>query len=135
MGRRDRRRAGVREPDRERPELPRPGPPGADRGRGGPVSRGADGVTYLVRDNGLGISPAYQHKIFQAFQRVHPDVAAGEGMGLAIVRRVADRHRGRVWVESAPGAGSTFFVTFPFPPAGGPAGSRSVPVPAERATP
>lgn len=79
-----------------------------------------DFLTYYVKDNGLGVPEAYQHKIFQAFQRVHPDVADGEGMGLTIVRRIVERHRGRVWVESTSGAGSTFFVTLPRPePAGG----------------
>jgi PAS domain S-box-containing protein len=71
--------------------------------------------TYFVRDNGLGIAPGHRHKIFQAFQRAHPDVGRGEGLGLAIVARVVERHRGRVWVESAPGEGSTFFVTLPTP--------------------
>jgi len=69
--------------------------------------------TYYVRDNGLGIAEAHRTKIFQAFQRAHPSVAKGEGLGLAIVSRVAERHRGRVWVESAVGQGSTFYVTLP----------------------
>jgi signal transduction histidine kinase len=74
----------------------------------------ADGFcTYYVKDNGLGIPAAYQQKVFQAFQRVHADAAPGEGMGLAIVRRAVERHRGRIWVESAPGEGSTFFVALP----------------------
>lgn len=72
--------------------------------------------TYLVRDNGLGIPEAYRPKVFQAFQRLHPDVAAGEGMGLAIVRRIVERHAGRVWVESNAGQGTTFFVALPAPP-------------------
>ncbi|VTR93686.1 histidine kinase : Histidine kinase OS=Burkholderia sp. H160 GN=BH160DRAFT_5724 PE=4 SV=1: CHASE3: HAMP: PAS_9: PAS_9: HisKA: HATPase_c [Gemmata massiliana] len=71
--------------------------------------------TYFVRDNGLGIAPVHRQKIFQAFQRAHPGVGSGEGLGLAIVARVAERHHGRVWVESHPGAGSTFFVTLPVP--------------------
>ncbi len=70
-------------------------------------------VTYFVRDNGLGISSDHHEKIFQAFQRVHPKHAPGEGMGLAIVRRIVDRHGGRIWVESAEGQGSTFFFTMP----------------------
>jgi light-regulated signal transduction histidine kinase (bacteriophytochrome) len=70
-------------------------------------------VTYYVKDNGLGIPAAYQHKVFQAFQRVHPEVAKGEGMGLAIVHRAVQRHRGKVWVESKAGEGSTFFVALP----------------------
>jgi signal transduction histidine kinase len=69
--------------------------------------------TYFVRDNGLGIPAAGLEKVFQAFQRMHPDVAPGEGMGLAIVRRVLERSHGRVWVESQPGQGSTFFVALP----------------------
>jgi PAS domain S-box-containing protein len=70
-------------------------------------------MTFFVRDNGLGIAAEYQEKIFQAFKRVHPQVAEGDGMGLAIVRRIVERHRGKVWVESAAGCGSTFFVALP----------------------
>ena len=69
--------------------------------------------TYFVKDNGLGIADGHRQKIFQAFQRAHPGVGSGEGLGLAIVSRVAERHRGRVWVETTPGEGSTFFVTLP----------------------
>ncbi len=72
--------------------------------------------TYFVRDNGLGIAEAHRAKIFQVFQRAHPGVGSGEGIGLAIVARIAERHRGRVWVESEAGAGSTFYVTLPAPP-------------------
>jgi signal transduction histidine kinase len=68
---------------------------------------------YYVKDNGLGIAEAHRAKIFQVFQRAHPHVGKGEGIGLAIVARVAERHRGRVWVESCVGAGSTFFVLLP----------------------
>jgi PAS domain S-box-containing protein len=76
----------------------------------------AGGTTYFVRDNGLGIAEGHQARIFQAFQRAHPGVGSGEGLGLAIVARVVERHHGRVWVESRPGAGSTFFVALPTPP-------------------
>jgi signal transduction histidine kinase len=69
--------------------------------------------TYYVKDNGLGIPAAHQDKIFQAFKRAHPSVAPGEGMGLAIVRRTAERHGGHVWVESREGQGSTFFINLP----------------------
>jgi signal transduction histidine kinase len=72
--------------------------------------------TYYVRDNGLGIPAAYLSKVFRAFQRLHGDVANGEGIGLALVRRTVERHGGRVWVESAEGAGSTFFVVLPEQP-------------------
>ncbi|HZZ12120.1 MAG TPA: ATP-binding protein [Paraburkholderia sp.] len=73
--------------------------------------------TYYVRDNGLGIPAAYMSKVFRAFQRLHGDVAQGDGVGLAVVRRMVERHGGRVWVESAEGAGSTFFVVLPEQPA------------------
>jgi signal transduction histidine kinase len=72
--------------------------------------------TYYVRDNGLGIPAAYMSKVFRAFQRLHVDVANGDGIGLAVVRRTVERHGGRVWVESAEGAGSTFFVALPEQP-------------------
>jgi signal transduction histidine kinase len=84
----------------------------------GAVADAADGLpAYYVRDNGRGIPEAYRPKIFQAFQRLHPEAAPGEGMGLAIVRRVVERHRGRIWVESRVGEGSTFYVAFPPAPA------------------
>ncbi|MGH8778641.1 sensor histidine kinase [Paraburkholderia sp.] len=72
--------------------------------------------TYYVRDNGLGIPAAYLSKTFRAFQRLHGDIAKGDGIGLALVRRIVERHGGRVWVESAEGAGSTFFVVLPEQP-------------------
>jgi signal transduction histidine kinase len=68
---------------------------------------------YYVKDNGLGIVPEHLPKIFLAFQRLHPTLAAGEGIGLPLVRRMVERHGGRIWVESAAGQGSTFFVTLP----------------------
>ena len=73
--------------------------------------------TYYVRDNGLGISAASMSKVFRAFQRLHGEVATGDGIGLALVRRSVERHGGQVWVESAEGAGSTFFVVLPEQPA------------------
>jgi signal transduction histidine kinase len=89
-------------------------------GSAGPPRSGAARLrTYYVRDNGLGIPDAYQQKIFQAFQRVHPEVTGGEGMGLAIVRRIVERHGGEVWLESTVGEGSCFFVALPAPPADG----------------
>jgi signal transduction histidine kinase len=70
-------------------------------------------VVFAVRDNGLGISEQYRSKIFNAFQRLHGDVAKGEGVGLALVQRMVERHGGRVWFESQAGVGTTFFVAFP----------------------
>ncbi len=72
-----------------------------------------DKVIYYVKDNGLGIPENCLDKVFQAFQRLNPTLAPGEGMGLAFVRRVVARHDGRVWVESRLGQGSSFFVTLP----------------------
>ncbi|MBI3343287.1 MAG: hypothetical protein HY028_00125 [Gammaproteobacteria bacterium] len=68
---------------------------------------------YYVKDNGLGISEQAKTKLFRIFQRFHPDSAKGEGIGLAIVRRMVERHGGRITVESTEGAGTTFFVALP----------------------
>jgi signal transduction histidine kinase len=74
--------------------------------------------TYFVRDNGVGLPEAHLPKLFQAFQRLHPDKAPGEGMGLAIVRRILERLGGAIRAESAPGVGTAFYVTLPAGPAG-----------------
>jgi len=76
-----------------------------------------DTVTYQIKDNGVGISALHQIKVFQAFQRLQPDLAKGEGMGLTMTRRIVERHDGRIWLESVEGTGTTFFVTLPAPPA------------------
>jgi signal transduction histidine kinase len=68
---------------------------------------------YYVRDNGLGIPAISVPKVFVAFQRLHAQRARGEGIGLAVVRRIVDRLRGRIWVDSTEGVGSTFFVMLP----------------------
>ncbi len=77
------------------------------------VERMEKPLVYFVRDNGLGIAEAYLPKVFAIFQRLHGSVAAGEGVGLALVRRMIERHGGRVWVESVAGEGATFFVALP----------------------
>jgi signal transduction histidine kinase len=79
-------------------------------------------TTYFVKDNGLGIDAEHLPKIFLAFQRLHPTAAAGEGIGLPLVRRMVERHGGRIWVESAMGQGSTFFLSLPSHPGDGAAG-------------
>ncbi|MBV8260226.1 MAG: histidine kinase, partial [Paraburkholderia sp.] len=68
---------------------------------------------FYVRDNGLGIPEVGLPRLFQAFQRMHGNVVPGEGIGLALVRRVVERHGGRVWVESAEGEGTTFYLSLP----------------------
>ena len=70
-------------------------------------------VCYEVRDNGLGMAQADIPKIFELFNRLsNVSHIEGSGVGLAIVKRIIDKHKGRIWVESEPGAGSSFFVAF-----------------------
>lgn len=76
----------------------------------------ADHFVFEVQDNGIGIAPEFHERIFKLFHRLHLSGAyAGTGVGLAIVKRVVEFHRGKIWVESAEGQGSRFCFTIPKP--------------------
>jgi PAS domain S-box-containing protein len=70
-------------------------------------------VTYWVEDNGVGVAQEHQDAIYKIFHRLDPQHGSGEGLGLAIVRRVIDRHAGEIRLESAPNKGSTFYLSLP----------------------
>ncbi len=75
-----------------------------------------NGYVFSISDNGIGIEPQYTDKIFEVFKRLHTiDEYRGAGIGLAISKRILDRHGGRIWVESELGKGSTFYFNLQNP--------------------
>jgi signal transduction histidine kinase len=68
---------------------------------------------FSIYDNGIGIDKRYQERIFGLFKRLHGREYEGTGIGLAICRRVINFYKGNIWVDSEPGAGTTFYVELP----------------------
>jgi signal transduction histidine kinase len=77
----------------------------------------SSGVTYRVRDNGIGIAERCRDRIWEVFFRANPcPDLPGDGIGLSIVKRIAEKHQGKAWLESQEGVGTTFFVQLPSAP-------------------
>jgi signal transduction histidine kinase len=76
------------------------------------AERGPREWIFAVRDNGRGLPPAEAESVFTIFKRLHPEVP-GNGIGLALCRKIVERHGGRIWAKPLPAGGSAFFFTLP----------------------
>ena len=83
------------------------------------ISARSDGDAWIfaVRDNGIGIDPLQMGNVFRIFRRLHGREIPGNGIGLALSKRIVEAHGGSIWVESAPNLGSTFYFRIPKEPA------------------
>ncbi len=86
------------------------------KGPGPGIRVGARAGAVFVQDDGIGLDPAHAERIFEVFQRLHPrERFPGSGIGLSLCKKIVEGHGGRIWVESAPGEGATFFFQLPGP--------------------
>jgi signal transduction histidine kinase len=76
----------------------------------------ADAWVFAIGDNGVGIDERQKENVFQIFRRLHGREIPGNGIGLALSKRIVEAHGGSIWVESVPGVGSTFYFRIPKQP-------------------